>query len=62
PRFGIAKVETFSEFANFIFYYFKAAFSINNRLFVSSFAGCKGANNFYFYQVKFHFYLIFFIR
>ncbi|WP_299463258.1 hypothetical protein, partial [Mucilaginibacter sp.] len=53
PRFGIAKVETFSEFANFIFLFFQAAFSIHNRIFVTSFAGCKGANKLSFCQVKF---------
>jgi hypothetical protein len=41
PRFGIAKVETFSEFANFIFYYFKVAFLNQQPAFRFRFGGLQ---------------------
>jgi len=56
-RFGIAKVETFLLFANFIFFNFIKLFSAYQLLFFSFVAGCKDATFLVICQVKFHFIL-----
>jgi len=55
-RFGIAKVETFLLFANFIFKFLKFLFPNPDPYFSPSIAGCKGINLFVFRSIYFNFF------